>query len=226
MGLSLGIGKHTFPIWNKEKWAKKWTKDSKVQFLISGLEGLPYFVSDDGIKEMYAKIVETLKSDPWNKREILQDSHRCDRVYVALPVASEYYKRTLREEALKALDEVGIDRNIVDSMPERFEEGLTLINSFRSILAAKLCIIDSTCLPNYEENEEALADYVWRMFSLGVAFGLRKPLVHCFNVNYVSEVASDIRSKCSFVYKDSELRAKLIPALKEVIEYEQTLAHN
>jgi hypothetical protein len=72
-------------------------------------------------------------------------------------------------------------------------------------------------MPNYDDDPESLADYLWRMFSLGVAAGLRKPLIHCFNSNYTQIVASDIRGKCTFVYKDAELHDRLLESLKEVV---------
>jgi hypothetical protein len=78
-----------------------------------------------------------------------------------------------------------------------------------------LLIHPNNCLPRYRENPEMFADYLWRLFSLGVAAGLKKPLIHIFNSNYMEDVASDIRGKCTFCYKDDELYEKLLSSLKE-----------
>lgn len=220
MGLSIGLGKHTFPIWNKEQWTKRWdTKDSSIMFLIGEFEGLPYFVKEDEVDKLMNKIRESLQEMPWNKNEIRSFSGGKDEVFLALPITSEYYKSYLQGRAIKAIDEVGIDGGRVIDLPSDFKSGLNLINTFRWILRSRICIIDSTKLPNTEGDLEAVADYVWRMFSLGVAVGMRKPLIHCFNSNYTQDPASDLRGKCTFHYRDLELQDKLSTALQEIYNH-------
>lgn len=222
MGLSVGLGKHTFPIWNKEHWTTRWDmRDSSIMFLINGFEGLPYFVQEDEIATIVSKIQKSIERNPWNKEEIMKVSEGKDEIFLALPIKSEYYKGCLKERALKALEGIGIERVRVMRIPEDFKGGLNLINSFRWILQSKICIIDSTRLPYPEDDLESVADYLWRMFSLGVAVGLRRPLVHCFNSNYTVEPASDLRGKCTFHYKDTELQDKLSNALKEIYNHEK-----
>ena len=223
MGLSIGLGKHTFPIWNEEEWATKWCggKDSPITFLIDGFEGFPYVVSEDDISRIVSQIQKSIEKNSWNKDEILKVSSEREKIFLALPIKSRYYKSYLKDEALKAFEEVGIGKDKMVDLPEDFRGGLTLINTFRWILGSRLCIIDSTQLPSYRDNIELLADYVWRIFSLGVAAGLRRPLIHCFNSNYTQEVASDIRGKCTFVYKDLTLHDGLLKAIKEVSNHEE-----
>lgn len=218
MGLSMGIGKPTFVIWNAEWTAKAWGKPgSPIVFLIDGLEGFPYFVSEhNGIDELVGKIEKSLKQNSWNKDEIRKASQK-DKIFLCLPVKSVYYDRYLKTEALKAFKEIGISEKSIVRMPKDFKEGLNLVSTFREILESRLCVIDSTQMPDYEDDPESLADYLWRMFSLGVAAGLRKPLIHCFNSNYTQIVASDIRGKCTFVYKDDELHDRLLESLKEIV---------
>jgi len=221
MGLSIGLGKHTFAIWNKEEWAKTWgEEDSPITFLIDGFEGFPYFVKDDEISRIISKIQRSIEKNSWNKNEIMR-VNKANEIFLALPIKSEYYNSYLKDQALKAFEEIGISEDKIIELPEDFRVGLTLINTFRWILKSKLCVIDSTQLPYYRDNIELLADYIWRMFSLGVAVGLRKPLIHCFNSNYTQEVASDIRGKCTFIYKDTELYDKLLKAIKEVYNHEK-----
>ena len=224
MGLSIGLGKHTFPIWNKEAWARKWCdeKDSPVTYLIGGFEGLPYTVSEDDISRIVSQIQKSIEKNSWNKDEIPKGSNERDKIFLALPIKSSYYKKYLKGEALKAFEELGIGKDKIVDLPEDFRDGLTLISTFRWILQSGLCVIDSTRLPSYEDDMELLADYLWRMFSLGVAMGLRKPWIHCFNTNYTREVASDIRGKCTFTYKDLELYHKLLEAIREVYVHEKT----
>lgn len=216
MGLSLGMGKPTFAIWNDEWWSKSWGETgSPITFLIDGFEGFPYYVAEsNGITKLANEIKKSLTGEPWNRKEI-KDFQNKGSIFLCLPIKSVYYDNYLKEEALKAIDEIGIDRNKVVKLPKDFKEGLTFVNAFREILQSNLCIIDSTQMPYYRTDNEQLADYIWRMFCLGVAAGLRKPLIHCFNSNYTQFVASDIRGKCTFVYKDAELHDKLQNALKE-----------
>ena len=222
MGLSIGLGKHTFAIWNKEEWAKTWGgKDSPTTFLISGFEGFPYFVTEDEISRIVRETQKSIEKNSWNKDEIVNVSNEEDKIFLALPIKSEYYKSFLKGQALKALEEIGIGKDKIINLPEDFKAGLTLIDTFRWILRSELCVIDSTQLPCYRDNIELLADYIWRMFSLGVAVGLRKPLIHCFNSNYTQEVASDIRGKCTFIYKDPALHDELLKATKEVYNHEK-----
>lgn len=221
MGLSLGLGKHTFVIWNKEEWTTTWgIADSPIGFLIGGFEGIPYFVKDEDINRIKDNIQKCLNKNSWNKDEIMAEVES-EKTFLALPLKSEYYKEYLKKDALKAVQEIGINKDKIINLPVDFKEGLTLINTFRWILQSRICIIDSTLLPNYKDDVELIADYTWRMFSLGVAVGLRKPLIHCFNSNYTQAIASDIRGKCTFHYKDLELKDKLTHSLKEICSIEK-----
>lgn len=222
MGLSIGLGKHTFPIWNKEECVKTWGgEDSPITFLIGGFEGFPYFVKDDEISRIVSETQKSVEKNSWNKDEILRVSNEEDKIFLALPIKSEYYKSYLKDQALEAFEEIGIGKDKIINLPEDFKGGLTLINTFRWILGSRLCVIDSTQLPYYRDSIESLADYIWRMFSLGIAVGLRKSLIHCFNSNYTQEVASDIRGKCTFIYKDLTLRDELLKAIKEIYNHEK-----
>ncbi len=217
MGLSIGMGKHTFAIWNKEVWDNTYgNPESLIMFLINGFETFPYLVSeDDGINDLFIRINNSLKKIPWNKEDIKKINDK-EKIFLCLP-NSVYYEKNMRKDALHALKEIGIDEDSVIKLPKDFKAGLNLTNTFRAILESKLCIIDSTQMYKYSNTPEQHAHYVWRMFSLGVAAGLRKPLIHLFNSNYAQVVASDIRGKCTFVYKDTELHDKLLEALKEVV---------
>jgi len=138
--------KNTFAIWNKEEWtrAKAWSGEgSFISSLIAGFEGLPYFVDDSDIERIVKEMQKSMDKNSWNKSEINNATEE-DEIFIAMPIKSEYYRKTLKEDALKALEEIGIDKNKIVNLPEDFKEGLTIINTFRWILKSKLCIIDST----------------------------------------------------------------------------------
>jgi hypothetical protein len=224
MGLSLGIGKHTFPIWNKEEVeAKWWQQNSSVSYLIGGLEGISYMVTQDSInKDVKNKIEKSLNELSWNRDLIDKDNHisngkRKDNIFLAMPTCSPYYQMTLKGEVLKAFEEIGCKDRIL-KLPDIFEEGLNFVNSFKWICQSNLCVIDTTHFPSEPSTEEKWVDYIWRIFCLGVAFGMRKPLIHCYNTNYTTRIASDIRGKVTFTYKDSEIRDKMLSKLKETFK--------
>jgi len=216
MGLSLGIGKHTFHIWCEEMKQDIWRKeDSPILDLLSGLEGIKYNVTEDSIKGDFKDIIlKTINLESWNKKRLKNGDSAKNGIFLALPIFSIYYQKTLKGEALRAIDEVGLKEKVLQ-LPENFKSGINFLNSFQWVKNADLCVIDTTRF-DYDDIKYN-CDYLWRMFCLGLAIGMRKPLIHCFNTTYSSRTASDIRGKVTFTYKDTELFEKLLFRIKEVV---------
>lgn len=216
MGLSLGIGKHTFHIWCEEMEQDIWRKkDSPMLGLINGLEGIKYNVDKDFIKgDLKDLILKTINLESWNKKRLKDIDSAKNDIFLALPISSNYYRKTLKGEALKAFNEVGLREKVIQ-LPENFESGISFLNSFNWVKNADLCVIDTTCFKDDDINVKC--DYIWRMFCLGLAIGMRKRLIHCYNTTYSSRVASDIRGRVTFTYKDLELFDKLLSRVKEVV---------
>ena len=215
LGLSLSNSKHTFLILNKEEWENKWCNNQNIKHFLSTTEVLPYFVTEESIEnDIFIKVFKSLDKKPWNE-EILENEKREKKVFIAMPISSRYYKKTLRKEVIKVLKDHHL--NFLEP-PSNYAEGLTIQRLFQLIVKSDYCIIDTTMFPHSDEKPDLYLDYVWRTYSLGIAVGLKKPLIHCYNASYTQRLFSDMRGKCTFIYKDLELKDKLDKNIQEMIK--------
>lgn len=212
IGISLATCKHTFLILNKEEWERKWNNDENIKNFISTTEFLQYDVTEESIEnDIRKQVMKTLNQTPWNK-QVMENEKMMDTVFLAMPISSKYYKVTLKDEAIKALNNNNL--TFVEP-PPNYAEGLTLQRLFQLIVKSKYCIIDTTMFPHSDEKPDLHLDYIWRIFALGVAVGLKKSLIHCYNTSYTQRLFSDMKGKCTFTYKDLELKDKLEKHIKE-----------
>jgi Cdc6-like AAA superfamily ATPase len=217
LALALSRKKHAFFIVNTD------FPVNQIETLL-GKEYIPYKVVEEEIEKISnEKIWSVVKSGqpPWNATVIddVDITPEDNSVLLVMPEDRGFYERTLTAGVKNILEK---ELNYKVKYPMQSSTGNLFRNLIRDVKGAQYCLIDTTKLPTYQSSEGRFSprvlDYLNRVFIFGIAVGLRKIILHGYNVSFNKKIFTDMQGHCHFEYSDTVLFDEIRTRVPEVFQ--------
>ena len=217
LALALSRKKHAFFIVNID------FPVNQIETLL-GKEYISYKVVEEEIGKVFnEQIWSVVKSGdpPWNANVMddIDTTPEDNTVLLVMPKESSFYEKTLTDGVKNILEN---ELNYKVIYPLQASTGNLFRNLIEDVKRTQYCLIDTTKLPTYQSFEGRFSpqdlDYLKRIFIFGIAVGLRKIVLHGYNVSYSKKIFTDMQGHCHFEYSDTMLFDEIKTRVPEVFQ--------